>query len=484
VSAGREPLPPRILLKPGIIFGCITFTLLTTIYPFVRSAFRIQVDYNEGWNVFNTERLVNHQLLYPVPYGWQTVNYPILSFSLLAFLHRFTHEYLFTARVVSLLSLVAGCVLVAEIVRALGGSTRASLLAGFFCLGVFCTNANPYVGMDDPQLLAQVFFLLGLLVYVRWRTSLWAIAAAAGLFVFAGSIKHNPLDFPLAVLLDLAIVSWRRTMWFSVWGLMLAGASFALNVHFGGPYFASQMLAPRVFSLTKLLGSTVDILGPLLGPVCVALAAAWTMRHDPHRRIAALLLATSLLVGAAFSGGAGVWVNTFFTAMVATAILSGLFLDDLERTRWGWTRKPFASWVPGILFLWLIIPAMVAGVANPLRMLRQTVAGQRRFDQEAALLRQQPAPQICESLLLCYFAGQPYVYDPFNATRLVHFGKLDPQPMVDDLRKLHYGAVELEQHEPGDQTQAERFPSPILDAIHEYYKPALTNEDVTVFVPK
>jgi len=56
--------------------------------------------------------------------------------------------------------------------------------------------------------------------------------------------------------------------------------------------------------------------------------------------------------------------------------------------------------------------------------------------------------------------------------------------MVDDLRKLHYGAVELEQHEPGDQTQAERFPSPILDAIHEYYKPALTNEDVTVFVPK
>jgi hypothetical protein len=467
-----------------VVLGCVAFALLTAIYPFARSAFRIQVDYNEGWNIYNAERLVSHQLLYPVPYGWQMVNYPILSFSLLAFLHRFTHEYLFTARVVSLLSLLAGCLLVAAIVRRLGGSQRASLLAGFFCLAMFCTSADSYVGMDDPQLLAQVFFLLGLLVYVRWRTSLGAIAAAAALFVFAGSIKHNPLDFPLAVLLDLAIVSWRRTLWFSAWGLILAGVSFALNIHFGGPYFVSEMLAPRVFTMAKLMDSMIDTLGPLLGPVSVAIAAAWTMRHDPRRRIAALLLGTSLVVGSAFSGGAGVWVNTFFSAMVATAIVLGLFLGDLERGCWGWRYKPFATWLPGMLFLWLVIPAMVAGSANPVRMLRKTAEDQRRFDQETAFLKQHPSPQICESLLLCYSAGQPYIYDPFNATRLVHFGKLDPQPMVNDLRSLRYGAIELDQHETGDPAQSERFPTAVISAIHQYYQPALSDEDVTIYVPK
>jgi hypothetical protein len=127
---------------------------------------------------------------------------------------------------------------------------------------------------------------------------------------------------------------------------------------------------------------------------------------------------------------------------------------------------------------------MVAGSENPVRMLRKTAEDQRRFDRETAFLKQHPSPQICESLLLCYSAGEPYIYDPFNATRLVHFGKLDPQPMVDDLRRLRYGAIELDQHETGDPAQAERFPAPVISAIHQYYQPALSDEDVTIYVPK
>ena len=170
-SAGRSAesaLSRRCLTTPTVA-TCIVLAALWAIYPFSRSAYRLQVNYNEGWNVYSAERVVHHLQLYPAAYGWQTVNYPILSFYFMAFLHRFTHEYLFTARLVSLLSLVACCALCGMIVRQLSGSKRAALLSGFFCLGVFCTSANLYVGMDDPQLLAQVFFLTGLVVYLSSR---------------------------------------------------------------------------------------------------------------------------------------------------------------------------------------------------------------------------------------------------------------------------------------------------------------------------
>ena len=480
---------PRQILKHNVILSCIVFTLFWTIYPFARAAFRLQVDYNEGWNIYNAERVVNHLPLYPVAYGWQTVNYPALSFAIMAFLHGFTHEYLFTARVVSLLSLVLGCALVGAIVHRLGGSTRASLLAGFFCLGVFCTDASPYVGMDDPQLLAHLFFLLGLFVYLERRKSLPVLAWAAALFVIAGSIKHNPLDFPLAVLLDLTIVSWRRALWFSLCGLVFAVGSVVWNIHFGGPFFVSQMLAPRVWLLGKAVETSVDSLGPLAVPLCIAFATAWNMRHDPRRRIGALLLACSLLIGVAFAGGAGVWINTFFSIFFAMSVVLGLFLNDLELNpgrifRRGHTYRPIAAYVPVLLFAWLLIPAIVAGLWNPVHELRATVAAQRRFDQETAFLRAHSSPQICESLLLCSFAGEPYIYDPFNATRLVRFGKLDPQLMLDGLRQHSYGVVELEQHDSGDMVQAERFPGSVIAAIQQNYRPVLSNEDVILYLPK
>ena len=147
---------PRPVLTALAVVSCSVFAAIWAIYPFARSAFRLQIGYNEGWNVYSTQRLVNHLQLYPEAYGWQTVNYPMLSFALMAFLHRFTHEYLFTARFVSLLSLLACCGLCGTVVRQLSGSKRATLISAFSCLGVFCTDAYLYVGMDDPAARACV----------------------------------------------------------------------------------------------------------------------------------------------------------------------------------------------------------------------------------------------------------------------------------------------------------------------------------------
>jgi hypothetical protein len=479
-----------------ILLACIAFTLYTAIYPFARAFFRVEVDYNEGWNIYNAARLVNHQFLYPVAYGWQTVNYPMVSFAVMAALNHFTHEYLFTARMVSLLSLLGCCTLVGLIVHCLAGkhaaSRTAAFLAALLCLATFCTNADPYVGMDDPQLFGHFFFLFAFFLYLRDRTNFAAVTLAAAVFVLAGSIKHNPLDFPLAVLIDLTLLNGvrglPRALWFALVGLLLAGLSVYLNLHFGGPYFLATMLAPRVWTFGKVVDSMINVLGPLLIPMVFALIASVFLLRDPRRRIAGILFFAALIIGSAFGGGLGVFINTFFSCIFAMVIVLGIVASDLLQGRYAWASRclynlPLRACFLPALFGWMMIPAIVAGIWNPIAMLRQTVASEREFDTEVDFLKQRPAPVLCESLLRCYFAGQPYVYDPFNATRLIHFHLLDPALVVNGLDSHAYSAVQFDGGPLTDIVATERFSPEILAAIRRNYHSVLQGKDASILIP-
>jgi hypothetical protein len=458
-------------------------------YPFARACLRFEVGYNEGWNVYNAST-VAHQftagrgLLYAARPGWMTINYPMLSFVVLAGLERVTHDLLFTGRALSLLGLLGSCVIVGGIVRRLGGSAHAAVLAGFYCLAVFCTDADAYVGQDDPQMFAQMFFLGGLLLYLWRRDSGSAIAGAAALFVVGGSIKHNPIDLPLTVLLDLVLIARWRAVWFAGCGLVLAAVSLALNGYFGGAYFVSQLLAPRSYSTDRALGHLLDVFGPLLLPFCVAVAMAFAVRRDRQRRIAAMLLVLSLVIGGYFSGGRGVAINMLFSAVVATAILLGLFWDEACATKWRWLGREFAPLVlfGWLLIPWLLVPRIVTGDWNPAHRFREDVAAEGRFAGETAFLRARRGPALCESLLRCYFAGKPFVYDPFNATRLIELHRLDETPMLEDLRRGRYAAVQF--NEPIErERQSERWDPAILAAIEANYVPAVVNADGEIYVP-
>ena len=80
-----------------------------------------------------------------------------------------------------------------------------------------------------------------------------------------------------------------------------------------------------------------------------------------------------------------------------------------------------------------------------------------------------PARRSAKAQLRCYYAGKPYIYDPYNATRMVHLGQLDPQVLVTALRSQQYGAVQL--GGPIDDGGRMGFFAPvILAAIREYYR--------------
>jgi len=464
-----------------LVWTCVAVTVLILSGPVTASCFRFERNYNEGWNVYNAMTVAHHQLLYPPGYGWTAVNYPMLSFYLLGHLHRLTNDYLFTARAVSFLSLIGCAVLAGAIVRTLKGSWQAAILAGSYFVLLCCVKTTSYIAMDDPQMLAQVFFLAGFLLFLRDRTNLLAIAASTLLFVIGGSIKQNPVEFPLAVLLELCLVSLPRAAWFCLCGLVFAAIAVALNLHYGGPYFLHQILAHRDYSAHRLAYMLRAFLDQFKIAAYLILYAAFAFRKHPQRRIIVFLLLFSLAVGSFFSGSDGVFLNVFFSAMLASAILLGFLWDDAAPLPWHWARLFRKSYTAVLLFLLSFAPWVASGHLNLVASLRRDRARQQQFDQAVAFLQTRPGPALCVSLLQCGFADKTYIYDPFNALRFMHAGILDPHVIATNLQHQAYGAVQL--NEPVEKTPLSLFPPIITAAIKDNYHLAFSNGVGQIYVP-
>lgn len=499
-TACQTPTSPRSVRRWEITAAalCIAIALYTAIMPVFRACLRVEVSYNEGWNAYNAEALAHHLFLYTARYAWTTVNYPVLSFYAIAQLSRLTHDFLFTGRVISLLSLAISGVFVGLTVRKLTGAVLPSILAGFWLIGVFCANAVHYVGANDPQLFGQVFFVAGLLVYVSRRQSLMALAAVAFLFVLGGCIKHNMIDIPLAVMLDLAFVSRKRLVQFSMIGAVLAALAILLNIRIGGPYFLAQILTPREYSPIRCLDRWAEYYPLIIVPFLCAGATAIRIIKSPSLRISSLLFLASLGVGIGFAGGHGVACNTFFSNTVAISILMGIFFEHARAASGAGvplcsacascslvTRQRIflRAGVPLVLFAWLFIPLASNDILSPFDYCPRLRSEETRFVQETAFLRAQPGPALCESLLRCYMAGKPYVYDPFNSTSLIRLGKLDQGVIVARIQAKQYGAIQLSS-ELSDPQLDDRFVKPIVDATIQNYSLDSHNRQCAIYVPR
>ncbi len=484
-----------------VAYACAAFALYTAIAPVGRACMLLQVTYNEGWNVYNAQAAAEHRLLYPASPTWTPVNYPALSFYIAAGLSKFTHDFLFTARAISVLSTVlcslfAGLIVRQMMVRQLTRGRWPALMAGLYCFALFCAGANTYVGVDDPQMFAQVFLMAGLFVYVRYREKMWALALTALLLVIGANIKHILIEFPLAIFVDLLIVSRRKALQFGLIGAALAALSVLLNIHFGGPGFVAAMFAPRNYSFEQLLDNLSSMYVPIVLASLIAAAMAFRFRNHPSRRILSILFLASWFTAIAFGGGVGVTINVLFGGVLAHAMLLGLFFEDLQDDqKWPqWLRnkihKPWAgtlaALVPLLLLAWLIIPLADTGSWRPVKALLEDRAAQQRFHEETKILAAQPGNALCESLLRCYYAQKPYIYDPFNAMRLVGLGKLDPQVIASQVERQEFSAVQLEHPvrvQYNNVVGKTRFAPTMLNAIERYYVPVLENEDGVIYLP-
>jgi hypothetical protein len=459
------------------------FSLATLYFPFVRAFYRFEFNYNEGWNVYNAQTAMQHLPLYYPKFGWTTVNYPFLSFYLVGYLSRLTGDYLMTGRLLSIVALLVSCVLVGLIVKKLTGGWGAAVFAGVFCLGLFCARTPSSVGADDPQILPFPFFLFGMWMYLGAPPSTLRIAGITSLFTLGGNIKQNLLSAPISVLSDLFTASSSKAVRFMIFGVLFMALSIAVNILVGGRFFISHLLTSRAFSFEQLSNLFFSFYSPLGLPL--AISAYWSVWQLQNRqaRVISFYFFSSLLIGVAFGGGSGVSQNTYFENLFAMSIIMGVCLDFLWKApiralgRDG--RGRFLT--PVLLYSSVVFMFLPWGVNVP-KALSELPEQQRQYQAEVSFLVAQPGPAICESLILCYDAGNPYVLDPFNSARLVGLGKLNSQDIVKQIAEKKYGAIQTQV--PVTQKRGDRFPDDVLEAIGRYYVQALKAPNCVIYVPR
>ncbi|MGH9488214.1 MAG: hypothetical protein ACRD04_11580 [Terriglobales bacterium] len=408
-------------------------------WPVAHTFFWAGIQYNEGWNVYNAAAVAHHHVLYTHRYGFTTVNYPALSYFLVAGLHALGIPFLFGGRWLALMALLACCGLTGLIVRRLGATLAYACFAAMFALATFCLATRTYVGQDDPQILAEAFGLLALLVYISGPPGWRRLAAVAALLVVGGNLKNIILAFPVAVLVDLWLVNRRAALRFLLLALPLLGLSIAAEIHFGGPYFLADLLTPRPWAWTE---SVRKIALYAWAPLALALPAAaigsCVRLRQRRGRVLAIFFWAALALDVVWAGGYGVAGNSHFTLYLAVAIICGAVLAHPACL-----ARPWQGTALALLFL---LPLAGLATQYPLIGAIGKLPGQqRRFLQQVAWLRARPGAAMCENMLLCYKAGKPLVWDPFNTRRFVTMGKLDPAPLLSQLERGRTVTIQLDE---------------------------------------
>ena len=165
-------VPPRPWVRParlalwvfvgGVVFGAVCLCVPSLI----SLGFTYERNYNEGWNVYNTLRLVHHEVIYDNDL-WRVNNYPIGSFLIVAAVDSSVGDPLLSGRIVAAAAFLAIGVLAAVATRGFGGD-RVDAVFGGACAAGFCYLMAPaWIAVDDPQSLAEAIMLGGLVSTYR-----------------------------------------------------------------------------------------------------------------------------------------------------------------------------------------------------------------------------------------------------------------------------------------------------------------------------
>jgi hypothetical protein len=210
-------------------------------------------------------------------------------------------------------------------------------------------------------------------------------------------------------------------------------------------------------------------------------------------------------------GGEGVSANSYFDNFLAMSMIAGILFHAVAEARaLSLSRFRLARWgFAGIVLASLVLAFFFLGGGMFWRFLSELPQEQGRFDREVSFLANRPGPAICESLLRCYAAGKPYIYDPFNSQRFMRAGKLDGNLIVTEIAAHRFSSIQISLpiksfKQLRDQLPhtgfhpvhyaviklgpfgalTERFPEPVLDAIDTYYELSVEDPNCDIYVPR
>jgi hypothetical protein len=440
-QSSRPPAPPSFRFAGALtvlVFALLAGAILLVLQNLISIPFVFERNYNEGWNVYNTQRFLAGEVVYDDNL-WRVNNYPPVSFLVVGGLDRVVGDLLLSGRLVASLSFAALGVLAAMATARLGGNRSEALFAGACALGFSYLAAPDWIAVDDPQTLAEAIMLGGLVVYLSGPADRTRLAATAGLVVLAGFTKHNLPAIPIAITLDLALRSRRHLPFWLAACTGLAAILWGLTVLGAGGSFLAHVLQPRTFAWWGVEFHLFRFLTIFAAPIALTVLFS-TRLFARDGFVLAAYGAVAVASGALLSGFEGASYNMLQDAAVFLGIAAGLLVHELR-----YVGAAVLGLVPLLLSLPILarVPHALAELDHPERVLRANRDAQRSFLADAAYVADRHGAAICESLLLCHRAGQPFTLDPFNSRQYILAGRLDQGPLIARVAAQDFAVIQL-----------------------------------------
>ena len=411
--------------------------------------------------------------LYPDAHGYVVNNYPPLSFYLVGVAGRIVGDNIIAGRIISLVAFLGVAAGIFQVARIMGCRAIHAALASLLFMAWLIVGSD-YVGMNDPQMLGHALEIAALLLVLRQSPS---DVAAAVLFAIAVFVKHNLVAMPLAVGVWLLMED-------SVRARRFIGAGFA-SVLFGlvlfrlvyGSNLLDHLASPRSYAWALLIGNIESWLVWGIIPALIAVGLALFYRQNKFVVLGLLYAAAAIVVGMAFSGGAGVDANVFFDADIALSLCAALAF-----TRFGTRGERWQTLAAVLPLLPLASGLTLASVGEDWRdpdfwlrpMADEAVTAQR----DIAFIHVSPGRALCEMLSFCYWAGKPAEVDVFNTGQQFATGARSDADLIRRIDAHAFAAMQFDTLEPfalGPSVKA---------AVLKTYRIDHTNDEGVFFVPR
>lgn len=413
----------------GLIFLLAVSSLLAFFWPCYRAFLPIMINTNEGWNAFFADAAMGKMPLYPSLDQLITNNYPPLSFYLVGSLGKVLGDPIFAGRILSLLAVLTITFFIGKVIEQLGGGFKAAIIGGAYFLGTMSLSFRWYVGVNDPQLLAEAIMIIGFFLFLK------AIEKDTGYFlpifimILAGFFKHNIITFPCSAMLGLIVRKRWRIFFFSALfaGVIVATGLACCYACYGIDFFYN-FLTPRSWIPGKAIAALCDLKSLFLG-IMFWLFVALQEREKTSIQWMTLMMLLALLVGFLQRLGSGVFVNAQFDLVIVISIGMGVGFQFLMNQK---KELPQSLWLLFFIGTFLASPnfdsfSQIFSSAGRAQIEQEKKEMNRLIDE----VKNSPVDVFCETYIT-YRAGKPFVVDAFNVQERIKAHQL-PADAVDRL---------------------------------------------------
>jgi hypothetical protein len=481
-KARREDVPwfAALVTLLFVLIAC-------TWYPLDKVTAQYEMGPNEGFNSYFQQTAADGGKVYGKEPQFYYANYPPLSFHLIGLAGAIAGGVNLAGRWISVLSYLLIGLFAALTVERLTGVRRYGWYAGL-CWLIWLAAFDPNrIGFNDPHLLGIAFSVAGFYCYVRDPGSVKWLRWSAVLFALSVFTKQTLVAFPAAVAIE-TFLSARQQLW--TWLVTVVGTCvmlLGLTLVIDGSYFFRHLMLPRVWSMAGVTGSTTTYLSFIGIAFLAAVVWIFRMRSTGPVRALAIAFAAAFVFGAFAVAGDGAGINHYFESMVATAMIVGVALTQVEAIA-NASPYPRAALTALLVVPFFLTTLMKLPERAPLDIARNSLgkpALETEFLHAVQFVRAQPGPVLCENLLICFDAGKPETVDAFALDQAIKTGHLQEESILRLVASRSFGAIQLEitQGETVRPVARHRFTTAFMKQLLVSYRLAARSSRHAFYVP-